>query len=152
MTSSNGNIFRVTGHLCWEFAGHRSPHKGQWRGALVFSLFCAWINGWVNNREAGDLRRHRAHYDVTVMLQSTHDKRSKGLRYGAAYIESSESEQHVTCTINIDVNWKPLFMPPKQYFIHTFWTIYNVICVDFINTFCTAYDVICVDKVSHVFS
>ena len=37
-----------------------SPHKGQWRGALMFSLICAWINGWVNNREAGDLRRHRA--------------------------------------------------------------------------------------------
>ena len=47
-----------------------SPHKGQWRGALIFSLICAWINGWVNNREAGDLRRHRAHYDVTVMSYS----------------------------------------------------------------------------------
>ena len=44
-----------------------SPHKGQWRGTLKFSLICAWINGWVNNREAGDLRRHRAHYDATVM-------------------------------------------------------------------------------------
>ena len=44
-----------------------SPHKGQWRGALMFSLICVWINGWVNNREAGDLRRYRAHYDVTVM-------------------------------------------------------------------------------------
>ena len=44
-----------------------SPHKGQWRWALVFSLICAWINGWVNSREAGDLRRHRAHYDVTLM-------------------------------------------------------------------------------------
>ena len=44
-----------------------SPYKGQWRGALVFSLICARINDWVNNREAGDLRRHRAHYDVTVM-------------------------------------------------------------------------------------
>ena len=33
-----------------------SPHKGQWRGALMFSLICAWINGWVNNCEAGDLR------------------------------------------------------------------------------------------------
>ena len=45
----------------WEI--HRSPvnspHKGQWRGALMFSLICAWINGWVNHREAGDLRRHR---------------------------------------------------------------------------------------------
>ena len=44
-----------------------SPHKGQWHGVLMFSLICAWINGWVNNREAGDLRRHRTHYDVTVM-------------------------------------------------------------------------------------
>ena len=45
-----------------------SPHKGQWRGALMFSLICAWINAWVNNREAGDLRRYRAHCDVTVMI------------------------------------------------------------------------------------
>ena len=45
-----------------------SPHKGQWRGALIFSLICVWINGWVNNREAGDLRRYRAHFDVTVMV------------------------------------------------------------------------------------
>ena len=44
-----------------------SPNKGQWCGALMFSLICVWINGWVNNREAGDLRRYRAHYDVTVM-------------------------------------------------------------------------------------
>ena len=44
-----------------------SPHKGQWRGALVFALICAWTNGWVNNRDAGDLRRHRARYGVTVM-------------------------------------------------------------------------------------
>ena len=44
-----------------------SPHKGQWHGALIFSLICVWINGWVNNCEAGDLRRHRAHYDVIVM-------------------------------------------------------------------------------------
>ena len=44
-----------------------SPPKGQCSGALVFSLICSWINGWVNNGEAGDLRRHRAHYDVAVM-------------------------------------------------------------------------------------
>ena len=44
-----------------------SPHKGQWRGALMFSFICVWINGWANNREAGDLRRYRAHYDVIVM-------------------------------------------------------------------------------------
>ena len=38
-----------------------SPHKGQWRTALMFSLIRVWINGWVNSREAGDLRRYRAH-------------------------------------------------------------------------------------------
>ena len=44
-----------------------SPHEGQWCGALMFSLICVWINSWVNNREAGDLRRYHAHYDITVM-------------------------------------------------------------------------------------
>ena len=43
-----------------------SGHKGQWCGALMFSLICAWINGWVYNREAGDLWHHRAHYDVNL--------------------------------------------------------------------------------------
>ena len=58
----------------WPFVWgiHRTPvnypHKGQWRGALMLSLICAWINDWVNNREAGDWRRHRAHYGVTVMV------------------------------------------------------------------------------------
>ena len=66
MTSSNGNIFRVTGLLC-EGSPVNSPHKGLWHGVLMFSLICAWINSWVNNGEAGDLRRHSAHYDVSVM-------------------------------------------------------------------------------------
>ena len=44
-----------------------SPRKGQWRGALMFSLICVWINGWVNKCEAGDLRRHRTHYGIIVM-------------------------------------------------------------------------------------
>ena len=47
-----------------------SPHKGQWRGALMFSLICVWINDWVNNCEAGDLRHYRTHYDITVMQVS----------------------------------------------------------------------------------
>ena len=50
-----------------EFEPVNSPHKDQWRGTLMFSLICVWINGWVNNREAGDLRRHRGHYDFSVM-------------------------------------------------------------------------------------
>ena len=57
----------------WPFVReiHRSPvnfpHKGQWRGALMFSLMYACINDWVNNREAGDLRLQHGHYDVIVM-------------------------------------------------------------------------------------
>ena len=58
----------------WPFVRgiHRSPvnstHKGQWRGPLMFSLVCARINGWVNNGEAGDLRRYWVHCDVIVMI------------------------------------------------------------------------------------
>ena len=66
VTSSNRNIFSVIGLLCGNLTV--IPHKGQWRRALMFSLICAWTYGWVNSRGAGDLRRHRAHYDVTVML------------------------------------------------------------------------------------
>ena len=60
----------------WPFVRgiHRSPvnstHKGQWRGALMFSSICAWINAWVNNRKTGDSRHHRAHYDVIVMFRT----------------------------------------------------------------------------------
>ena len=48
-----------------------SPHKGQWRGALMFTLIYVWINGCVSNRAAGDLRRYCAHYGVTVMPSSS---------------------------------------------------------------------------------
>ena len=64
----------------WPFVRgiHRSPvnctYKCQWGGALKISLICAWINGWVNNREAGDSRRHCTHYDVTVMRRNIINK------------------------------------------------------------------------------
>ena len=72
--SSNGNFFPCY----WPFVRgiHRSPvnspHKGQWCGALMFTLICARINGWVNNRDAGDLRCHHAHCDVIVMRAANH--------------------------------------------------------------------------------
>ena len=56
ITSSNGKVPPVN-----------SPHKGQWRGALMFSLIRAWVNRWVNTREAGELRRHRGYHDVIVI-------------------------------------------------------------------------------------
>ena len=68
MTSSYGNIFRVTGHLCGEFTGHRWILLTKASDAELWCFFYLHpINGWVNNGEAGDLRRYRAHYDGTVM-------------------------------------------------------------------------------------
>ena len=58
----------------WSFVRgiHRSPvdspHESQWRGALIFFLICAWTKGCANNRDAGDWRCHRGHYNVTVMV------------------------------------------------------------------------------------
>ena len=56
--------------ICARNSPVNSAHKGQWRGALMFPLISTWINAWVNNREAGDLRRYSAHYDVIVMIWS----------------------------------------------------------------------------------
>ena len=43
-----------------------SPHKGQCRGTLMFSLVCAWTSGWPNSQDAGNLRCHRAHFDIIL--------------------------------------------------------------------------------------
>ena len=56
-----------TGILLGESIAGGYPHKGHWRGALLFYLICAWTNGSANNGDDGDLRRHCAHYDVTVI-------------------------------------------------------------------------------------
>ena len=70
MTSSNGNIFRVTGPLCGEFNGQRWIPRTKASDAKLWCFLwsASWINGWVNNREDCDWRHHRAHYDVIVML------------------------------------------------------------------------------------
>ena len=125
MTSSNGNIFRVTGHLC----GPRwIPHiKGQWRGALMFSLICIWISGWVNNGEAGDLRRYRAHYDVTVMKMGVHYRQN----YLTNYVLDHNLFKYPTKCLCRDFNfriWCLLFNShlikcPKTF--HTYvWMVY----------------------------
>ena len=70
MTSSDGNFPRY-----WPFERGihhwpvNSPHKGQWCGALVFSLVCDCTNVWVNNRDAGGLRRHYAYCEVIVKVR-----------------------------------------------------------------------------------
>ena len=66
MTSSNGNIFRVTGPLCGEFTGPGKfpTQRPVTRSFDVFFIW-VWINGWVNNHEAGDLRRY---YNVEAKM------------------------------------------------------------------------------------
>ena len=72
---------------------HRSPvnpsHKGQWRGALMFFLIYVWTNDWINNREAGDLRRYRAHSDVIVMKVFIHENAFENVVCEMAVILSS---------------------------------------------------------------
>ena len=63
MTSSNGNIFRVTGPLCGELTGpgeFPAQRPVTWSFDVFFDL--RLINDWENNREAGDLRRHRGRW------------------------------------------------------------------------------------------
>ena len=75
MTSSNGNNYRIIGHLCGEFTDPRWIPRTKASDAKLWCFLwsaCVWINGWVNNREAGDLRRYRAHYDVTVISNLMH--------------------------------------------------------------------------------
>ena len=103
MTSSNGNIFRVTGLLCGNspVTAVNSPHKGQWRGALMSSLICTWTDSWANNGDAGDLRRYRAHCDVIVMkyflleLHWPHNWNPHPVTQGPAtihYVDAGEKE------------------------------------------------------------
>ena len=92
----------------WPFVRgiHRSPvnslHKGQWRGALIFSLICVCINDWVNNRDASDLRRYRAHYDVTIMLD---------IIYKTAY-SLRQSPNHISKTAILHTATTRLFLSP----------------------------------------
>ena len=78
-----------------------SPHKGQWRGALMFSLICTWINAWVNNREAGDLRCHHAHNDVIVMYLTL-----MGDLWGIKLSPNSDNKVNFHFgRVNCDINW-----------------------------------------------
>ena len=96
-----------------------SPHKGQWRGAFMFSLICVWINGWVNNREAGDLRHYRIHYDVTVMW------------WCYDITPSSSHRRPITGTFKrIFMNENKKVMKTRYIFIHT---SLNVVLNDLIN-------------------
>ena len=116
MTSSNWTIFRATSPL-WI---HRSPvdstRKGQWRRTLMFSLIWAWTNGWANNRDASHLRRHHAHYDVTVMTSPKHISiQWHRVRFMASQISGNSIVSSTICAgkhqRNLDLNCIPYYRP-----------------------------------------
>ena len=68
MTSSNGNILRVTGPLCEEFTGRRWIALIKASDLELCCFFYLCLNKRLNKQSRNRcLRRHRAHYDVTVM-------------------------------------------------------------------------------------
>ena len=83
--------------------------KGQWRGALEFSLIWVWINGSVNNREAGDFRRYRAHYDVTVV-------------WNTLYMTLLPSEL-LACVLNATAFQRQTYRVHFNFYLHEFWKV-----------------------------
>ena len=81
-----------------------SPHKGQWRGALMFLWSTPWINGWVNHREAGDLRHHRAYHNVILMYYESGRTKTTSTEY--------ESRDYLVQQI-IMRNWKQHILKQK---------------------------------------
>ena len=116
VTSSNENIFRGAGSVCGEFTGHRWIPLTKASNAELCFFICVWTNDWLNNRDAGDLRRDRAHYDVTVKIQRnetnelnhtnfaiSHNIRPKRLCFPQKNLQhrfyTSESRNHRNTTI-----------------------------------------------------
>ena len=99
--------------LCVVKSPVNSAHKGRWRGALMFSLICARIIDWVNNREAGDLRRQRAHYDVIVMIYHTvyRYRTMISLRYKySSMVTLKQIGRHFHLIFSSAFSWKKIYV------------------------------------------
>ena len=103
----------VRGIHRWPIDSH---HKGEWCGAWMFSLICAWTNSRANNREAVDLSRHRAHYDVTVMVTTIWSSVVVG--YWAVAVTASWDVLMGMC------------MFTRMYYIHVYiWNACGLLCI-----------------------
>ena len=110
----------LPGHLCGEFTGHRWFPRTKASDAELgcFLSSAPWINDWVNNREAGDLRRHRAHHDVIVMLINL------CWRYAAEFYVAMDKHlyTHILHTAD-EIIWK--YRHPVMYKLWMFLIILN---------------------------
>ena len=103
-----------------------SPHKGQWRAALMFPWICIRINGWVNYRKAGDLRRYHAHYDIIVMYSKCH---SETQLYHIYNNVSNPHAEHMLQSIQLSI--KCSYVPDLQ--LHP--TKWILLCIVNFNSF-----------------
>ena len=87
-----------------------SQHKGQWRGALVLSLVLAWTNSWANNGDAGDLRRHRTHYDAIVI-------------YNVSTQPPSWTQSFIPCVVHQGNHWCNFVISPPWELPATLWRV-----------------------------
>ena len=130
MRTSNGNILRVTGHLCGEFTGLRWIPRTKASDAEFWCFLWSvsiWINGWENNREGGDLRRYRAHYDVIVLVTTKVTPLFRSLpsfihRHGSQYWHCARWEKPLS---NVLSYW----LRPYLVWLNTSWQRDAYICV-----------------------
>ena len=112
-----------------------SPHKGEWREALLFSLIRAWINGWVYNHEASVSRRQCAHYDVVTMEPGHFGPRTLGDKPSYFWDQNLSDELYqyhgrsvrvwqkmriycFKCPISENIHKKNTFISPRKFKIH----------------------------------
>ena len=148
----------------WPFVRgiHRSPvncpHKGQWRGALKFSLICVWINGWVNNREAGILRRYRAHYDIIVMFCRGCVPEMFVTSYSVTYCIYVPGKPgicfHYYCAVYDDCKYSDTFWlaDRTRLFVQNTISLCKLIWRHWTYNACQIYFVECVSKIKHILS
>ena len=112
MTSSNGK--KIPRYWPYVWGIHRSPvnspHKGQWHGTLMSSLTYAWTNSWVNNRDSGDLRRHRTHYGVTVMARNRIKRSRHEDTFAIRFLSTANRWSNLYDKILIDSEWMIWFL------------------------------------------
>ena len=111
MTSSNGNISSLLA-LCvgnspvtGEFPSQR-PVTRYFDGTLT----CAWTNSWVNNRDAGDLRRHRTHYGVTAMTRNRIKRSRHEDTFAIRFLSTANRWSNLYDKILIDSEWMIWFL------------------------------------------
>ena len=93
-----------------------SPHKGQWRGALILFFIFAWTNGWANDQGAGHLRRHCGHCNVTVIYKTAHLPGQLLNEQVCMFFNSHELFGCLFCINSYHTLWNQIQLPQRCHF------------------------------------